>query len=212
MGNTAEYTNRPLTEEEKEFSAAPENYNLFFKYMRIHKLDPEEWYDILILDYLRAVKKYLSIPRLQEYKFGTILFKVLDTGRLHYFRAKNTQKRMPKGGFVSLDYTLEGDNLFSENRIETWFIDHRSNIEKQVIFKELFTEFYRRCTTYEDDFWGEGAVNEYLKCELDLLLEGYSRYQTNKRTEKRYPYGYDLKSMEGDIKEFRRIFKEVFGI
>jgi len=51
----------PLTAEEKAFSADLENYDQFFKYMKINKLDQEEWYDILILHYLRAVKKYLNI-------------------------------------------------------------------------------------------------------------------------------------------------------
>lgn len=63
-GQKQTYTDRPLTEEEKIFSADLENYNQLFKYMRIYKLDQEEWYDILIIPYLQAVKKYISIPRL----------------------------------------------------------------------------------------------------------------------------------------------------
>ena len=77
----------------------------------------------------------------------------------------------------------------------------------------MFREFYKRCTTYDDDFWGnEGEVNEYLKCELDLIIEGYSQYQTWRKTEKQFPYGYTLYNLERDIEGFRQIFKEVFGI
>lgn len=201
----------PLTAEEKVFSADLENYNQFFKYMKINKLDQEEWYDILILHYLRAVKKYLNIPHLQQYDFAVVLFKTLDSARSNYCKSRTIPKRMPDGGLVSLDYTME-DEKGKEHQIEAWLIDRTANIERQVIFKEMFEEFYRRCTTYEDDFYGEGVVNEYLKCELDLLIEGYSQYQTWRKTEKQYPYGYTLYNLERDMERFRRVFKEVFGI
>ena len=202
----------PLTAEEKAFSADLENYDQFFKYMKINKLDQEEWYDILILHYLRAVKKYLNIPHLQKYDFGAVLFKTLDSARSNYCKAMTISKRMPEGGLVSLDYTME-DEKGKEHQIEAWLIDRKISVEKQVIFKEMFREFYKRCVTYDDDFWGnEGEVNEYLKCELDLLIEGYSQYQTWRKTEKQFPYGYTLYNLERDIEGFRRIFKEVFGI
>ena len=202
----------PLTAEEKAFSADLENYDQFFKYMKINKLDQEEWYDILILHYLRAVKKYLNIPHLQQYEFGAVLFKTLDSARSNYCKAMTTQKRMPEGGIYSFDIVLE-DDKGKGFHVGSWLIDRKAGVEKQVIFKEMFKEFYKRCTTYEDDFWGnEGEVNEYLKCELDLLIEGYSEYQTWKKTEKQFPYGYTLYNLERDIEGFRRIFKEVFGI
>lgn len=47
------YTNRPLTEEEKLF--AEEHHDMIYRYMRMHMLDIEEWYDILIIPYLQAV-------------------------------------------------------------------------------------------------------------------------------------------------------------
>ena len=50
----AEHTTRPLTEEEKQF--AEKHHDLMYRYMKIHELDPEEWYDILIIPYLNAVK------------------------------------------------------------------------------------------------------------------------------------------------------------
>lgn len=201
----------PLTAEERAFSADMENYSQFFKYMKINKLDQEEWYDILVLHYLRAVKKYLNIPHLQQYEFGAVLFKTLDSARSNYSKAMTTQKRMPEGGLVSLDYTME-DEKGKEHQIEAWLIDRKISVEKQVIFKEMFKEFYRRCITYDDDFWGDDEVNEYLKCELDLLIEGYSQYQTWRKTEKQFPYGYTLYNLERDVEGFRRIFKEVFGI
>lgn len=210
-GRRTDYINRPLTEEERAYAAESENYNLFFGYMRHYKLNPEEWYDILIEHYLRAVKKYISMPELQEYRFSTILYKTLDSARLHHYEAMNRKKRKPEGGFCSLDYFME-DDKGRERHVEAWFIDTRASVERQVIFNELFAEFYSKCITCDDpDAW-EGGINGYLKAELDLLLEGYSLYQVNKRTEKQFPYGYDMDDLEFDIRRFRQIFKEVFCI
>lgn len=130
----------PLTAEEKAFSADLENYNQFFKYMKINKLDQEEWYDILILHYLRAVKKYLNIPHLQQYEFGAVLFKTLDSARSNYCKAQNTQRRRPEGGIYSLDFVIE-DDKGKEFHADTWLIDKKASVEKQVISKELFLEF-----------------------------------------------------------------------
>lgn len=205
----------PLTAEEKAFSADLENYNQLLKYMKINKLDQEEWYDILILHYLRAVKKYLNIPHLQQYEFVTVLFKTLDSARSNHFKAMTTQKRMPEGGIYSLDYIIE-DGTGKAFYDEAWQEDHKVNIEKQAIFKELFQEFYHKCIECEPDYDGwcswEGGINGYLKCELDLLLEGYTVKQVNRKTEKQYSYGYQEKDLIGDMKRFRRIFNEVFGI
>lgn len=209
--DAADYINRPLDEEEKEFAADLENYDHFFGYMRFHKLDPEEWYDILIEHYLRAVKKYISMPGLQEYRFSTILYKTLDSARLHHYEAMNRKKRKPEGGLVSLDLVLE-DDRGRERQIEAWMIDKNASVERQVIFKELFKEFYMQCITGDVAETWEDGINGYLKAELDLLLEGYSLYQVNKRTEKQYPFGYDMESLQRDIVDFRQIFRKVFGI
>lgn len=209
-GRKAEYTDRPLTSEEKAFSADLKNYNQLFKYMRIHKLDQEEWYDILIIPYLQAVKKYLSISKLQQYNFGVILFKTLDNARGRHYIAMNRKKRKPDGGFVSLDSVIENDN--GENRhMEAWFVDYKANTEKQAIFNQLFKEFYMQCITYDEPETWNCSIDDYRKMELDLLLEGYTARHINRETEKQYSYGYGVSDLKRDIEGFRRIFGQVFN-
>lgn len=211
-GQKQAYTDRPLSEEEKAFSADPDNYYLLFYYMKLHRLDPEEWYDILIIPYLQAVKKYLSFPQLQEkHDFTSVLFMTLKCERSNYYKSINAKKRKPEGGICSLDLVFENDNG-REHHAEAWIIDRKTSVERQVIFKELFEEFYQKCITIIDDYDGESFVSEYLKCELDLLLEGFTIKQVNRKTEKQYPYGYDVEDLERDIEGFRQIFREVFGI
>ncbi len=155
----------PLTDEERAFSGDMENYNQFFKYMKIKKLDYEEWYDILVLHYLRAVKKYLNIPHLQQYNFGAVLFKTLDSARANYLRSMATQKRMPDGGLVSLDYVMEDDNGM-EHRIEPWWIDPMQNVERYVVEKEFLRDIYSNIYRY--------AEPDLLKLIIDMRQEGYS--------------------------------------
>ena len=206
-GQKAPYTDRPLTEQEKRF--AEEHHDLMYRYMRVHKLDLEEWYDRLIIPYLQAVKKYHEYEYLRKLEFEQIFFRTLDNARSNYFRAINRKKRKPIGGLYSYDSLISDE---TESTMEYFLVDVYTNVEKQVLLRNLLNEFYDKCIYCDDDLWGDTHINGYLKCELDLLLEGYSIKQVNKRTEKVYPHGYNVKDLEGDIMEFRKIFKEVFGI
>lgn len=190
----------PMTEEERAFAEDAHNYNSFFGYMRIHSLDPEEWYDILIIHYLRAVRKYLSNTDLQKFDFGAILFKTLDNGRSNYFRDMNRQKRKPEGGVYSYNAIIEDGKTF-----EDFLVDVYTNVERQVIFKELFKEFYESCVHCNPLF-----ESDVFKDELDMLLEGYSSKKISKAMQKKY--GSSEWALESDMILFRQIFKKVFGI
>lgn len=207
--NNKNYSIRPLTEEEKVFSADERNYNYLFFYMRKWRLDPEEWYDILIIPYLDAVKKYHEYESARQYAFSTVLKNKLWSAVTAELKKRRAKKRMPEGGLVSLDYTMEGDNPFSEYTIDEWWIDKRINVEKQVLLKMMFKDFYEECLR------SVGDANIY-KDELDMLLAGYSFKKILKETLKKYggcdDDGFYTWGLEEDIKKFRKCFKEVFGI
>lgn len=90
-----------MTDEEKIF--AEKNHNLMYRYIRIHELDLEDWYDILIIPYLQAVKKYFTYEHLQKYKFEQIFFRTLDSARSNYWRAMNRKMRCPSGRIYSYE-------------------------------------------------------------------------------------------------------------
>ena len=136
----------------------------------------------------------------------------LYTAFTNELKRRRAKKVIPNDKLTSLDYMLEGDNLFAEYRIEDRWIDKKINVEGQVILRELFQEFYNKCIYCDSDAWGDDHINDYLKYELDLLLKGYTRKQTNIETEKIFNNGYSVKDLDLDLKEFRKIFKEVFGI
>lgn len=204
--NNKNYSIRPLTEEERLFSE--QHHNLIYRYMRIHELNPEEWYDILIIPYLNAVKKYHEYERLHSLKFEQVFFRTLDNARSNYFRDINREKHCPKGGLFSYDSLL--DDGYEEMNFENYLIDPCTNVEKQVVLKELYKEFYNKCT--EREAW----MNDIKKTELDMLLEGCTLKQILRTTLKMYggcnDDGLYTWALEEDIKKFRKIFKEIFGI
>ena len=158
---------RPLTEEERVFSANLENYDWLFKYMKINKLDQEEWYDILILHYLRAVKKYLNIPHLQQYEFSTILFRTLDNARINYFRDMNREKRMPSGGIVSLDW--EEDSMNGKRTAPMTWIDLKQSVEKTVMYHEIISEILSNLNDVQAEIF-KMTMEEYNREEIKRYL------------------------------------------
>lgn len=158
---------RPLTEEERVFSANLENYDWLFKYMSINKLDQEEWYDILILHYLRAVKKYLNIPHLQQYEFSTILFRTLDNARINYFRDMNREKRMPSGGIVSLDW--EEDSMNGKRTVPMTLIDLKQSVEKTVMYHEMISEILSNLNDVQAEIF-KMTMEEYNREEIKRYL------------------------------------------
>lgn len=172
-GRKADYTDRPLTDEEKAFAEDEENYNQLFKFMKVNQLDPEEWYDILIIPYLQAVKKYCSRPELHIYPFYAISNKVLSCAVHHHYRATSAKKRMPEGGFVSIDYTMEGDNLFSEHTLDVYWIDKTKNVEAYVVEKEFLRDMFANVDRY--------AEPELLKIIIEMRIKGYTNSEIAKR-------------------------------
>jgi hypothetical protein len=60
----------PLTREQREF--ATKWHNLIYTFLNEKRLPEEDYYDIVVFGFLRAVKEYLSKPALQRYSFSTI--------------------------------------------------------------------------------------------------------------------------------------------
>lgn len=164
----AEYTNRPLNDAEREFAALPGNHDLIFTYMKCKKLDAETFYDELILDYLTAVKQYVTEkPELQiDYSFRQILFQRLNGRMMHYWREYHSGKSTMEREAVRLDYVYEDHKHERRSRIEPWWIDPMQNVERYVIEKEFLNDIYSNIHRY--------AESDLLKLIVDMRQEGYS--------------------------------------
>lgn len=93
--------NSPLTEEEQIFAA--ENYYLIRKYLKIRNLPYDEWHDVVILRYLRSVKRWFAIPELHKHSFEVIAFYAMRSAIGHE-QAKRTQEPI----VLSLDEPIPG--------------------------------------------------------------------------------------------------------
>lgn len=164
----ADYTNRPLNNAEREFAALPENHNLIFVYMKCKRLDAETFYDELILDYLVAVKQYVTEkPELQiNYSFKTILFQRLNGRMMHYWREYHNKKNTLEREAFRLDYEFEDNKQEKYGRMEPWWIDPMQNVERYVIEKEFLNDIYSNIHRY--------AEPDLLKLIVDMRQEGYS--------------------------------------
>ncbi len=91
----------PLTEEERNF--AMERHGLVFRYLANRKLARDDWYDVVVFSYLRAVKKWFARPDLWKYRFSTIAF---DAMRGAVGNELDKQGRRIQA--VSLDEALAG--------------------------------------------------------------------------------------------------------
>lgn len=78
-----ENTMHPLTKEQSDFAA--ENYSLVFRYLAHKGLDADEFHDVVILPFLRAVQQYNERPELREYAFSTIAWRRMDSALGGYF-------------------------------------------------------------------------------------------------------------------------------
>lgn len=81
----------PLTSEQADFAA--ENHDLIGKYLHLRHLSVDAYYDVVVFGYLRAVRRYLTIPALREHKFVTIAYRAMMCDLGNYFCAQRRDKR-----------------------------------------------------------------------------------------------------------------------
>lgn len=168
-GQKQTYTDRPLTEEEREFAADWENYKKLFEIMRYYNLDEEGWYDILIIPYLQAVKKYHVREDLRKnYKFFHVLNLMLTKAMYNHNRAMNRQKRKPEFGIMSLDFMVCGDNPFSENTLDALWVDPHQQVERVVLDKYMLESILI-------------GLNDVQTRIFEMLLEGYSKAEISRQ-------------------------------
>lgn len=98
----------PLTEEQKTFAEI--NHNLVYQFLRRKNYSIEEYYNVVILDYIMACQMYLERGDLQEkYDFPIIAYMRMNSAISNHFKAKNCQCRKPERGTVSIEQLSDPD-------------------------------------------------------------------------------------------------------
>lgn len=109
----------PLTEEQKAFAEI--NHNLVYQFLHRKNYSIEEYYNVVILDYVMACQIYLEREDLQKkYAFPVIAYMRMNSAISNYFKARNCQCRKSAHGTVSMEELTDpksgtGKEITSDN-------------------------------------------------------------------------------------------------
>ena len=84
--------NNPLTPEQVCFAA--KHHRLIYKYLKKRHLPKEEYYDVVVFGYLKAIQDYHSKKDLQQYAFSTICYQYMSREIYNYHRSLQRQLRL----------------------------------------------------------------------------------------------------------------------
>lgn len=96
----------PLTKEQQDFAA--ENHALVYKFLRDKCLPEDEFYDVVIFGYLKAVRDYLTRENLRKYTFATIAWKAMFRSLSNYFTKQMRKKHRSACFSIHLNRDSEG--------------------------------------------------------------------------------------------------------
>lgn len=129
----------PLTKEQQDFAA--EYHGLVYKFLNDNHLPENEFYDVVIFPYLKAVQDYCNSASTQKYSFSTIAIRQMKFRLYDYFRTQAHRKRnaevisihlglYPDG--VPLEEVLPGqDSLMQEFEMQQMLHDLASHVSEQ---------------------------------------------------------------------------------
>lgn len=125
---------RPLTAKEQKF--AEENHDTVYRFLRWNHYPVEEYYTVVIEEYLRSCQIYLERENLQQYRFSTIVWKHMQTAVRNHWKAENTQKRHPEYGIISLSTLISAEYGDSGRCYEEIIMDMKADIVHNIIQDE----------------------------------------------------------------------------
>lgn len=97
----------PMTFEQNEFATI--HHNLIYKFLNYYHLPEDEYYDIVVFGYLKAVNDYFAKEHLRSYSFATIAWKDMAKQLSNYYKSQTRQKR--KAYVISLQESPYSNGL-----------------------------------------------------------------------------------------------------
>ena len=143
---------RPLTPTERKF--AEEKYHLITDFLKRSKLDAEEFFDIVVFDFLLSVEIYLNNSELQKRcSFDAVSYMYMKRAVFVHFRKKKAQKRSSEAG---ADISLDSMN---ENISQSDIMENVSMLE----YKETINEIMSNLTEEQQKIFSEKLDGYSLK-------------------------------------------------
>lgn len=159
------YKLEPLTDFERKF--ATENHNLVYDFLHRHGYSLENYYDVAIFGFLKAVQIYNRREDLRKkYAFPFISQQYMRSEIGNHCRMGNAKKRKPPGTLVSLDaeYT-ETENLYNCIGIASG-----KSPESEIVTMEYMTEILSSLSDTQRKI-AELKVDGYRSKEIYSTLE-----------------------------------------
>ena len=96
-----------LTESQEQFLT--EHHHLVEDFLRYRGLPMDEFYDVVIFRFMRAVQQYDEREDLQQYAFSTIANHAMRSAISNHFAKE--KRRNKRAQMLSLDYQFKGSGL-----------------------------------------------------------------------------------------------------
>lgn len=123
---------RQFTKEEQQF--AEKNHDLVYAFLNEKKLSEDEYYDVVVFGYLRAVQEYCKNPAQYRNIFSTLAWKCMQHSVMDYYKYLSSPRR--NAHVISLDETIdENAELRLEDVIS--YDDYMSELSAELLMHEL---------------------------------------------------------------------------
>ena len=131
-----------LTPEQQRFAA--DNHGLVYAFLNEKRLPDDDFYDVVVFGYLKAVKTYLTnITLSQKYEFSTVSYKYMRSELCKHYEYQNCQKR--KGFTISLEAAVYGDDeVLSLQEVLSVPDSNTVDFETELIMLELASRVSKR--------------------------------------------------------------------
>lgn len=86
-------TMKPFTEAEREL--AEKNHNLVYEFLKSHKYDIEEYYNIAVMGYLKGIQKYYRRTERNISELPGICWNCMRSEMKSHFKMETAKKRQP---------------------------------------------------------------------------------------------------------------------
>ena len=174
---------QPLTSAEKAF--AEKNHDMIYKFLQHYRYSMEEFYNIAVFGYLKAVQVYHRNEHLRsQYSFSCIAWKQMQSEISNASRIHNAKKRKPDEKVMSLDaeseviWNIPGYKSAEEEHMETEslmeLLQGLSELQRKIAGMRLAgcsnREIYIYLKIPTSTFYKElSRIKTILKRELELF-------------------------------------------
>lgn len=176
---------RPLTPTERRY--ATENYHLIREFLKLSKLDAEDFFDIVVFEYLLSVEIYLNNEALRKKcNFKAVSYMYMKRAVYRHFRKQKALKRGSEAG---------ADICFEE--VDACISDSIGSMENLLEYKETIQQIENILTTEQQRIFFD-------------KLEGYSLKEiaeNNRIKPKRvYKQFGKIKNVVADVMDLQRLY------